>query len=110
VNACTFAGRFENSRGFTERQRRKSLSGAGLAAAATVLFMLGAFLGWRYYADWRLGLVVLTTEGPPLAVDVLPTSSGGRPIGEPLDIGTRSVLTLSRRRLPIARQGNGTHE
>jgi outer membrane protein assembly factor BamB len=76
------------------RQRRKSLSGAGLAAAATVLLMLGAFLGWRYYADWRLGRVVLTTDGPPLAVDVLPASSGDLPIGEPLDIGTRSVLTL----------------
>ena len=69
-------------------------TGAGLAAAATVLLMIGAFVGWRYYSDWRLGRVVLTTDGPPLAAEVLPASSGDEPIGEPFDIGTRTVVAL----------------
>ena len=76
------------------RQRRKTLTGAGLAAAATLMLVIGAFGAWRYYSEWRLGRVVLTTDGPPLAAEVLPTSSGDRPIGEPFDVGTRTVLTL----------------
>ena len=56
--------------------------------------MIGAFGAWRYYSDWRLGRVVLTTDGPPLAAEVLPASSGDRPIGEPFDVGARTVLTL----------------
>ena len=39
------------------RQRRKTLSGAAIAAAATVLLMAAALVGWRHYADWRLGRV-----------------------------------------------------
>ncbi len=59
-----------------------------------VLLMIGAFGAWRYYSEWRLGRIVLTTDGPPLAAEVLPASSGDRPIGEPFDVGTRTVLTL----------------
>jgi tRNA A-37 threonylcarbamoyl transferase component Bud32/outer membrane protein assembly factor BamB len=76
------------------RQRRKTLTGASIAAAATVLLMMGALLAWRYYADWRLGRVALTTDGPPLAAEILPASSGDRPIGEPFDIGARTVVAL----------------
>ena len=76
------------------RQRRKTLAGAGLAAAATVLLMIGVVGAWRYYSDWRLGRIALTTDGPPLAAELLPASSGEQPIGEPFDIGTRTVLAL----------------
>ena len=76
------------------RQRRKTLTGAGLATAATLLLMIGVLGAWHYYADWRLGRIVLTTDGPPLAAEVLPASSGDQPIGEPFDIGTRTVLAL----------------
>ena len=76
------------------RQRKKTLTGASIAAAATILLMVGALLGWRYYADWRLGRVALSTDGPPLAAEILPASSGDRPIGEPFDIGARTVVAL----------------
>ena len=76
------------------RQRRKTLTGAGLATAATVLLMLGVVGAWRTYADWRLGRVALTTDGPPLAAEILLESSSDRPIGEPFDIGARTVVAL----------------
>jgi serine/threonine protein kinase len=76
------------------RQRRKTLTGAGLAAAATVLLMIGLLGAWRYYSEWRLGRIVLATDGPSLAAEVLPASSGDRRIGEPFDVATRTVLTL----------------
>jgi serine/threonine protein kinase len=78
------------------RQRRKTLRGAGLAAAATVLLMAGTLLGWRSYANWRLGRVVLKTDGPPLAAELFPASPGDQ--------------HLARRRLPLARQGQRAHE
>jgi hypothetical protein len=56
--------------------------------------MLGALVGWHYYSEWRLGRIVLTTSGSPLAAEVLPASSGGQPMGEPFDVGARTVLTL----------------
>ena len=37
---------------------------------------------------------MLTTDGPPLAAEVLPASSGEQPMGEPFDVGARTVLTL----------------
>ena len=74
--------------------RRGSLGVAGLASVATALLMLGAQGAWHLYAQWRLGRIALTTAGPALAAEVLPASSSDRPMGEPFDIGTRTVLTL----------------
>ena len=76
------------------RQRRKTLSGAGVAAAATVLLMAAALASWRYYADWRLARVELTADGPPLAAEVLPESGSEEPITEPFDVGARAVIAL----------------
>ena len=58
------------------------------------LLMAAALGGWRYYADWRLGRVELTTDGPPLAAEVLPESASDQPITEPFDVGARTVITL----------------
>ena len=76
------------------RQRRKTLAGAGVAAAAAVLLMAAALVGWRYYADWRLGRVELTADGPPLAAEVLPESGSDQPITDPFDVGARAVIAL----------------
>ena len=76
------------------RQRQKTLAGAGVAAAATVLLMAAALVSWRYYADWRLGRVELTADGPPLAAEVLPESGSDQPITDPFDVGARAVITL----------------
>ena len=76
------------------RQRKKTLAGAGVATAATVLLMAAALVSWRYYADWRLGRVELTADGPPLAAEVLPESGSDQPITDPFDVGARAVITL----------------
>jgi hypothetical protein len=76
------------------RQRRKTLKGAGLAVAATILFMFGAFAAWRYFSDWRLGRVVLVTDGPALSAQMLPEASD-TPIGERFSIGAHSPVSLS---------------
>jgi outer membrane protein assembly factor BamB len=76
------------------RQQRKTLAGAAVAAAVTVLLMAAALVSWRYYADWRLGRVELTADGPPLAAGVLPETGSDQPISDPFDVGTRAVITL----------------
>jgi hypothetical protein len=55
------------------------------------LFIIGPSLGWRFSSDWRLGRVVLSTDGPPLTAQVL-AESRDEPIGEPFAVRTRKVL------------------
>ncbi len=75
------------------RKRKKALATGALVVAATMLLMAGAVFGWRFYSDWRLGRVVLSTTGPALTSVVLP-ESGDEPIGEPFDLGTHTTLAL----------------
>jgi tRNA A-37 threonylcarbamoyl transferase component Bud32 len=75
------------------RKQRKALGGAAIATAATILLMIAGFAAARFYNAWRLGRLVLASDGPPLSAVVLP-ESGEEPIGEPFDIGTRTVLSL----------------
>jgi serine/threonine protein kinase len=88
------------------RQRRKTLRGAGVVAAATVLLMIGAFGAWRYYSAWRLGHVVLTTSGPALTTVVLP-ASGDEPIAESFDVGTHATVSLPAGDYRLRVQGAG---
>ena len=53
---------------------------------------------------------MLTTDGPPLAAEVLPASSGDLPIGEPFDIGARTVVTLPAGDYRLRVTANGAHE
>jgi outer membrane protein assembly factor BamB len=75
------------------RKRKKALRAGALGVAATVILMMAALFGWRYYSDWRLGRVVLSTPGPALTAVVL-SESGDEPFGEPFDIGTHTTLSL----------------
>ena len=84
------------------RKRQKTLGRGSLVVAATTLLIVGSFLGWRFYSDWRLGRVVLSTDGPPLTAQVL-ARSGDEPIGEPFAVGTRTVLPPAGERVPAAR-------
>ena len=61
-------------------------------------------------ADWRLGRVVLTTDGPSLAAEVLPASSGDRADRRAVRHRCPHRPRLAGRRLPLARQGDGAHE
>jgi len=75
------------------RRRKKAIGSGAIGVAATVLVMIGALLGWRFYSDWQLGRIVLTNDGPPLTAQVLP-ESGDLPAGEPFEVVTRWVLAL----------------
>ncbi len=75
------------------RKRKQSLGRGSIVAAATVALVVGAFLGWRHYEDWRSGEVVLRTDGAPLRAQVL-TESNDERVGEPFDVGTRTPRRL----------------
>jgi len=88
------------------RKRRKALGRGSLVVAATTLLIVGSFLGWRFYSDWRLGTLVLTTDGPPLTAQVL-AETGDEPIGEPFAVGTRSVRPLPAGDYRLRVEGDG---
>ncbi len=88
------------------RKRWKTIGITAIAAAATVLLMVGGVLSWRSYREWRMGQVVVTTDGPPLRAEVLP-GSGAEPIGEPFDVVTRAALSLPADGYRLRVQGNG---
>jgi hypothetical protein len=75
------------------RKHQKAIAAGAIGVAATLLLLLGTVLGWRSYSEWRLGRVVLTTEGPPLTAQVLPDADD-EPLGEPFAIGTHTALSL----------------
>jgi hypothetical protein len=75
------------------RKHKKALASAATAVAACLLLVAASYAAWRWYADWRLGRVVLTTDGPPLTADVLPAGDD-TPVTEPFTIGTSTPLAL----------------
>ncbi len=62
------------------------------AAVMMALVAVGAG-GWMGYGRWRAGEIELRTEGAPLVVQVLDVTSDA-PIGEPIDLVDRAILTL----------------
>ncbi len=52
-----------------------------------------ALAGWRAFSEWRLGRVVLTTDGPALVGQVLAEATDA-PIGERFSIGPYAPLAL----------------
>ena len=75
------------------RKHRKAVKVAALAVAASLIATVGLVAGWGWYRDWRLGRVLLSTNGPPLTADVLP-AKGETPVIEPFAIGTNTPLAL----------------
>ena len=67
------------------QKHSKRIKSAATAAAATFLLIAGAWLGWRFHAESRLGRVELTNDGIPLTVQVL-SESGDEAIGEPFGL------------------------
>ena len=60
---------------------------------STLLAILATLAAWQLYAGWRLGRIELTTDGPPLVLQVL-DESGEEPIGEPVDLVKKTTLSL----------------
>jgi len=79
------------------RRRRKLIRStarvAAVTLAATALLILGTVSAWKSYAEWQLGHIELTNDGPILKVQVC-DETGERPIGEPVDLVTNTALTL----------------
>ena len=75
------------------RKRRKVVLSAAIAAVAVILLIVGGWMSWRFYAEWRLGRIELTNDGIPLTVQVL-SESGEDAVGEPIDLVRRSMLAL----------------
>ncbi len=59
------------------RKRRRSVLLTAATAAASVLLVVGALAGWGWYAEWRLGKLVLLTDGPALRADLFAEGDGG---------------------------------
>ncbi len=75
------------------RARGKVFRIAAWSVAVVLLLELASLAAWWAFSTWRLGRVVLTTEGPPLEVQVL-TESGDAPIGEPVALVPSATLAL----------------
>jgi predicted Ser/Thr protein kinase len=88
------------------RKHRKVLAGAAIAAAATALLLVAGFAGSRAYSAWRLGHIVLSSDGPPLRALVI-AESGDQPAGEEFDIGARTIVSLPSGDYRLRVQGKG---
>jgi hypothetical protein len=69
------------------------LAAAALGAAAATILVAGALAFWYSYSVWCLGRVELTTDGPPLKVQIL-AESGDEPVSEPFDLVDHTMLSL----------------
>ncbi len=75
------------------RERKSIIRERAITVVVTLLVLIIGLTGWRYYSQWRLGRVVLTNNGIPLLVQVLP-DSGDEPMDEAFDVVRRSTLAL----------------
>ncbi len=64
-----------------------------VTAVATGLVIAATGLAWRFYSEWRLGRIELTTEGDSVVCQVLDATSDSA-VGEPYDLVTRAVVAL----------------
>ena len=74
-------------------KRRATIKVTAIAAAVTVMLVAGGIASWRYYSEWRLGRIVLSTDGPPLSAQVLSVLDNSA-VSEPFDVGTPTVVSL----------------
>ena len=89
------------------RKRKKAIGAGAIVVAATTLLIVGSFLGWRFYSEWRLGRVVLSTDGPPLTAQVL-AESGDEADRRAVRRRHAHRPAAAGRRLPAARHGYGS--
>jgi hypothetical protein len=90
---ATFDGTLGRQAAAALRRRRGVIRNTMAAVVAFVLVSAASIAGWRIYAEWRLGQIVLLTDDAPLVVQVLGESSDAA-IGEPFDLVRRAVVSL----------------
>src|SRR5262249_19426009 len=74
------------------RKQRHSALLAGVAAAAAVLLVVGAYFALGWYVEWRQGQVTLTTDGPALEAEVL--DANDELVTPPFTVPTRQPIPL----------------
>jgi hypothetical protein len=75
------------------RERKRVIRDRAITVAVTLSVLFVGHIAWRFFSERRLGRIVLTNQGPPLLVQVLPESAH-EPIDDPVDLVTRSTLAL----------------
>ncbi len=70
------------------------------------MLVAGGIASWRCYSEWRLGRIVLSTDGPPLSAQVLSVLDDSA-VGEPFDVGTPTVVSLPEGEYRIRFQQTG---
>lgn len=75
------------------RKHRKAVRVASIAVAASLLVVAAILGGWSWFREWRLGRVLLSTEGLPLTAQVV-QGDGETAVAEPFSIGTNTSLAL----------------
>jgi hypothetical protein len=58
------------------RRQRRSMVLASASAAVSILLVIGAVVGWTWYANWRLAHLSLDTQGGFLKAEVLDDKDG----------------------------------
>lgn len=53
------------------RKQRRSVGLTAAAVATTLVLAIGGLTGWVWFQDWRLGRVMLKTDHPPIAAELL---------------------------------------
>lgn len=74
------------------KQQRRSVAIVSLAAAATLVLVVGVLLAWYGYANWRLSRLTLRTSSPPLVAEIL--HSNGEPAARPETVPTQEPATV----------------
>ncbi len=77
------------------RKQRRSVVLSAATAAASMLLIVGAILAWQWYAEWRQGRFVLTTDGPALDGEVM--DKHDEPIMPAFTVPTRQPVSLLAR-------------
>jgi serine/threonine protein kinase/outer membrane protein assembly factor BamB len=88
------------------RRRRRGLTVTGVTAAACVLLMAAGLLGWQWYAESRLGRVLLTTDGPPLTAEVLFADRDDQVV-KPFTVPTQEPVALPAGSYRLRLSGQG---
>jgi outer membrane protein assembly factor BamB/tRNA A-37 threonylcarbamoyl transferase component Bud32 len=74
------------------RKQRRGVLLSAVTAAASLLLVVGAVFGWQWYAEWRQGQFVLTTDGLALEGEVLDEQD--EPVLPPFTVPTRHPVSV----------------
>ncbi|MBI3865392.1 MAG: protein kinase [Planctomycetia bacterium] len=87
------------------RKHRRSTAVSAVTAAASVLVIVGTYLGWSAYQESLLGQLLLKTDGPSLVAEVL--DDNDEPIMPGFPVPTPQPVTLRAGTYRVRLSGSG---